>query len=166
MEQVRTDKRGLLAALIAVVALAACLALAGCGSDSESSSSSGDSASSAASVESSSTEDSPVTIKSCKSGRDYNGKKAAIIGIEWKNDTGEKAMFQTTYALTVYVDGEEVDRTFGNGDDWYDDQKKIADGKTQTFKAMYEWDGKSDIEVEVTDWAGGDQVIASKTFKK
>lgn len=76
-----------------------------------------------------------------------------------------KRNFSDFYSVDAYIDGEETDRTFGDGDGWFDDEQKIAVGKTQTFSVMYEWDGKSDVEVEVTNWADKDQVVANRTFK-
>lgn len=163
MEKTEIKKSGLLVALTALVALVMCFSLAGCGSGSDSDSSTSDQGS--ASVKKADSEKSPVTIKSCKTGKDYEGKKAAIITIQWTNDGDKKANFLTTYTMTAYVDGEEADTTFGDGDGWYNDQKDIKKGKTQTFKKMIEWDGTSDIEVEVTDWLDSDKVIAKKTFK-
>lgn len=162
MEKDMTKKSRLLAAMIAALALAVSLGLAGCGG-SDSDSSSDDQGS--ASIEQAESEESPVTIKSCKAGKDYAGKKTAVVTVEWTNDDDSKAAFYTTYSLTAYVDGEEVDRTFGSGDGWYNDQNKIKSGKTQTFKAMFDWDGKSDIEVEVTNWLDSSDVVATKTFK-
>lgn len=165
MEKAQTKKRGLLVSLIATCALVACLALAGCGAPSPASSgtvSSGTDSTGTTAQEQN--ENSVVSIESCKASKDYNGHKAAIVTIKWTNDTGKKTSFLMTYTVTAYVDGEEAERTFATSGNWYDDQKKIADGKTQTFKAMYEWDGKSDIEVEVTDWMNSDHVVAHKTF--
>lgn len=163
MEKDMTKKSRLLAAMIAALALAVSLGLAGCGG-SDSGSSSDDQGST--SIEQAESEESPVTIKSCKAGKDYAGKKTAVVTIQWTNDTDGKEAFYTKYSAKAYVDGEEVDRTFGTGsDEWYGDQKTIKKGKTQTFKAMFEWDGKSDIEVEVTNWLDSDDVVASKTFK-
>lgn len=163
MEKTETKKSGLLAILAAMVVLVMCFGLVGCGSSPDSDSSTSDQGS--ASVNKADSEKAPVTIKSCKAGNDYAGKKAAIITIQWTNDSKKKANFLTTYTMTAYVDGEEAESTFGDGDGWYDDQKDIKKGKTQTFKKMVEWDGKSDIEVEVTNWLDSDEVVAKKTFK-
>lgn len=167
----KTKRSRWFAAAISVCALAICLALAGCGS-SESSSDSTAQSSATASEQTAqqadseeATEESPVVIKKCTVGKDYGGDDAAIVTIQWTNTSDEKAAFYTTYSVTAYVDGEEVDRTFGEGGGWYNDQKRIAKGKTQTFKAMFECDAKDDIEVEVTDWLDSDHVVAHRVFK-
>lgn len=161
MGKTRVGKNGLLAVMAALFALVLCFTLAGCGSDSDSSTDDQGSAS----VEQAEKKKSPVTIKSCKEGKDYAGDTAAIVTVKWTNDTDGKAEFITKYSLKAYVDGEEIDSTFGSGDGWYNDQKSIKKGKTQTFKKIFEWDGKSDIEVEVTNWLDDDEVVATKTFK-
>lgn len=106
-----------------------------------------------------------IVVKSCKAARDYAGDKTAVITIEWTNETGETNAFATTYSDTAYVDGEQVNRTSGSGEGWYNDLKKIKKGKTQTIKMMYEWDGKSDIEFEVSKLFFGSDPIISKTLK-
>lgn len=105
-----------------------------------------------------------IVIKSCKASRDYAGKKTAVVTLEWTNETDKTSQFFTTYNDTAYVKGEEAQRTFGSGDGWYNDQKKIKKGKTQTIKFMYDWDGKSDIEFEVTKLFASDPIV-SKTLK-
>ncbi len=158
------------AVAIGACALVICLALAGCGSSGSSSDSAAQSsnvANETATQQADSeeaAEESPVVIKKCTVGKDYGGDDTAVVTIQWKNASDSKAAFYTTYSVTAYVDGEEVDRTFGEGGGWYNDQKKIAAGKTQTFKAMFECDAKDDIEVEVTDWLDSDHVVAHKVF--
>ena len=168
------------AVAISACALTICLALAGCGSSgsqSGASSTTGQAEQSGTSQieesdeqESESTNelnrsDGTVSIEGCKTGVDSDGKKAVVVTIKWTNNSDSKADFERFYSVNAYIDGEEIDRTFGDGDDWFDDDKKIAVGKTQTFREMFEWDGKSDVEVEVTNWADDDQVVANRTFK-
>lgn len=107
-----------------------------------------------------SNEDSGIVIKSCKAGKDYSGKKTAVITIEWTNNTDDSQAFFTEYSYTAYVDGEEADRTFGSGKGWYEDQTKIKPGKNKTIKLMYDWDGKSDIEFEVTSLFGFEDILS------
>lgn len=106
-----------------------------------------------------------IVIKSCTAGKDYDGNKTAVITVEWTNETEDTDAFDIAYSYTAYVDGEEAERTFGNGStDWYKDSNKVKKGKTTTMKLMYEWDGKSEVEFEVTKLFGNDPIV-SKTFK-
>lgn len=109
-------------------------------------------------------EDAGIVIKGCKAGKDYDGNKVACITIEWTNNTGDTAAFFTEYAETAYVDGEEVDRATMLEDGWYEDQTKIKPGKTKTIKFAYDWDGKSDVEFEVTKFLSSDPIV-SQTLK-
>lgn len=113
-------------------------------------------------------ESADVKIVSCKKDKDYDGKNAVVVTFKWTNNTDESVAFFTQYSVNVYVDGEQTDTAISSYKDWdkYDGTlKKIKKGKTQTVKKMYEWDGKSDVEVEVMDgWFSSDPV-ASKTFK-
>ncbi len=119
---------------------------------------------SAADEEEDAAADSGIVIKSCKASKDYAGDKTFVITLDWTNNTDESSMFMTEFTDTAYVDGEEVDRTFGDGDGWYEDQKKVKPGKTKTIKFMYDWDGKSDVEFEVNEWFGSEPVL-SQTLK-
>lgn len=105
-----------------------------------------------------------VSIDGCETAQDYAGGQAIVVTLTWTNNSDKEAAFFTTYSLKPYVNGQESQNTFGTGGgDWYDDQKSIKPGATQTFKKMYEWDGTSAIEVDVkTLFTGKD--IASKTF--
>lgn len=109
-------------------------------------------------------QDSGIVIKSCKASEDYSGNKTAVITLEWTNNEDKTAAFYTMYTYDAYVDGEEVDRAFASGDGWYEDQTKIKAGKTKTIKLMYDWDGKSDIDFEVSAWFSSDPVL-SETLK-
>lgn len=114
----------------------------------------------AAQDEEDSNEDSGIVIKSCKAGKDYSGKKTAVITIEWTNNTDDSQAFFTEYTTTVYVDGEEADRAYAGGDGWYEDQTKIKPGKSKTMKLMYDWDGKSDVELEISKWFASEPVLS------
>ena len=179
----KTKRSRWFAVAISACALAICFALAGCGS-SGSSSGTTDASSQTGQTEQSGTSqieqseeqgtesttsanrsDSTVSIVSCKTDVDSDGKKAVTVTVKWTNKSDGKADFSDFYSADAYIDGEEAERTFGEGDGWFDDDKKIAVGKTQTLKLMYEWDGKSEVEVEVTNWADKDQVVANRTFK-
>lgn len=142
---------------------AAAIGLIGCGGD-DSSSADQQKESVEQSTEQSAENPNAVKIGKAKTQKDYLGKSRVVVSIEWTNNGDETADFMTSYSLKAYQDGEEINRTFGDGDSWYNDQKSIKPGKTQSFKVMFESTGKKDVDVEITELFGSD-VIASKTFE-
>ncbi len=148
-------------ALAAVCASTMCIA--GCGS-SDNAGSSNDQQKEAVEQPANAENPDNVTIGKATIQKDYAGKKRVVVTIEWTNNGDETSSFFTEYSLKAYQDDEEIDRSFGNGDDWYNDQKNVKPGKTQTFKAMFESSGKKDVDVEVSELFGSD-VIVSKTFE-
>lgn len=148
----------------AASALALSLCLFGCG-DSDSGSSSGGEQKKEA-VEQEADADNPNNVKIGKSKMqgDYAGKKRIVVEIEWTNNTDETEEFYMNYNVKAYQDDEEIERTFGDGEGWYNDQKSVKPGKTQTIKMMFESKAGKDVDVEVEEMWGSD-VIVSKTFE-
>ncbi len=154
--------KAIICAMLAMMCVAS-IGLTGCGGE-ESSSTDQQKESVEQSAEQSVENPNAVKIGKAKSQKDYAGKSRVVVNIEWTNNGDETADFYTSYSLKAYQDGEEIDRTFGDGDSWYNDQESIKPGKTQSFKVMFESTGKKDVDVEITDLFGSD-VIVSKTFE-
>lgn len=151
--------------LIAVASAAALsMCLFGCGGSDNGSSNSGEQEKEA--VEQQADADNPNNVKigKGKMQEDYAGKKRLVVELEWTNNTDETAEFYLNYNVKAYQDDEEIDRTFGDGDGWYNDQKSVKPGKTQTIKMMFESKSGKDVDVEVEEMWGSD-VIVSKTFE-
>lgn len=145
-------------------ALALSMCLFGCGGSDNGSSNSGEQKKEA--VEQQADADNPNNVKIGKGKMqgDYAGKKRLVVELEWTNNTDETAEFYLNYIVKAYQDDEEIDRTFGDGDGWYNDQKSVKPGKTQTIKMMFDSKSGKDVDVEVEDMWGSD-VIVSKTFE-
>lgn len=149
-------------AAVSVLALSLCLF--GCGG-SDSKSSGGEQQKETVEQGAQADADNPDAVKIGKASMasDYEGKKRLVVEFEWTNNGDETSEFFTEYNITPYQDGEEIERTFGDGDGWFNDQKSIKPGKTQTFKAMFETKGSKDVEIEVSELWG--DTVASKTFE-
>lgn len=153
--------------IAAASALALSLCLFGCGGSGTSGS--GAVSSETKQVEKDAAEDiynpNKVEIKTCKIGKDYEGKKRPYVVVEWTNNTGETTSFDLEYSDYAFQDGEEVERTFGDEDEWFDDQNKVRPGKTQTIKMMFEANTKDNIEVEIREWLESSNLVAYQEFE-
>ena len=96
---------------------------------------------------------------------DWDGDNVLIVKYEWTNNDSINSTLTSTYNISAYQDGIELDTEFFidgnyNFDNCYNEVKP---GATQVFYKPYELNGKSDVSIELYEMWDTEPVI-SKTI--
>jgi hypothetical protein len=107
-------------------------------------------------------------VSLAKSNNDYNGKPTVLVSVKWTNTSDDNQLVTAALNPKAYQKGKSLDTAiYTNAPKGYDANAELSEIKagasTTTTLAYVLEDSSTDVEVELSDFIGGDATI-TRTF--